>query len=218
MDLHTLANFLSAPAGNGRTLEEIALQYGVSIRTAQRAIAALRTCVNIDLREGQRDRRQTYSVKRRGEFENVRFPRAKALIISELLVNAQVMRVLGCRDSANCLQDHVDDLLRAEARVTRMAIEAAAKKLLTRLVIQATDGCDPVLWNPVTSALHIAILADRVINIECREGSVRGAVEQVLHNGTNSQVTLTGARHLQVCDIRHVKGLEDLEARLLGQP
>ena len=217
MDLHALADFLSAPAGNGHTLEEISFRYGVSIRTAQRAIAALRTCPNIDLREGQRDRRQTYFVKRRCEFENVRFPRAKALVIADLLVNAQVMRAFGCRDAAGRLHDHVEDLLRAEARATRLGIEAAAKKLLTRLVIYPTAGFDPVLSTPITVALHIAILADREIEIESRERSIHGAVEQILHNGPNSQVTVTGGCVIPIADIHHVKGLEDLEERLLGR-
>lgn len=216
MNLVSLSDFLETEAGHGRTLDDIATHFEVTVRTAQRWVKALSLSVNSPLREEWLGRKRAYRVVHHTAFERRGFPRAQTLSVAELRLNAKVLEVLGCHVQAKRLAAHVEDLMTGLARAHRTNIEQAVERLLNCLDIKHVIGIDPIPWNKTVETLHLAILSERAIAVSASGQSLRGRVARIHYAGrADSKVRLDDGSMLPLHEIEAVEGLHDLRVRML---
>ena len=221
IDLTRLVDILEFSYGRGKTLGELAAEFGCVERTVQRRLNDIRVeRLNVKLVEAfAQDGRKLYSCVRLVPFENESVRQDQVVLVGQLRLGAEALRAFGMTDVANALETYGQGLMRYMARPTRINCEKALDRLMQRQYLAGKYQHASANTNVgIAKRLHLAIMADVPVTIHlCGGARVTGKVEKVMHR-TDQQPSLLlrceqSEREVGFWDVIDVKGIEDLLAR-----
>lgn len=179
-DTQALLQFIEGSVG--KTLADIAQEFGVSIRTVQRRIRELRTRYSgLDIRETQVGDAKAFRYLRRGITVGMGVTARDIVTLHRLRLAANVFRNAGMVAHAETLQDHVEALTSTMPRAHRQAVERQLQRLSNMERVKSGTK-KPQINRTVVEALQLASLAEREVSATLRSGVVlKGTVESIRH-------------------------------------